>query len=156
MSPRIDHRQRAHAAFSSTRLALGLGAPGFPEWLPTVTPHWTWNWRHQVYLYQRLEAVTQGICKRLMIFMPPRHSKSETVTVRYTAYRLEQDPKLNIILGSYNQKLANRFSRKIKRIVASRVALASDRKAVEEWETGEGGGFERSGVGAGITGLARV
>ena len=49
-----------------------------------------------------------------MVFMPPRHGKSELVTVRYTAWRFNQDPTLNVIVGSYNQKLANRFSRKIK------------------------------------------
>ena len=153
MSSHFVQRQRVKAAINGTRLALGFAAPRFPEWLPAVTPEWIWNWKHQVYLYKRLEAVTAGACKRLMIFMPPRHSKSETVTVRYSAYRLERDPKLNIILGSYNQKLANRFSRKIKRIVASRVPLAPDRKAVEEWETREGGGLRSVGVGAGITGF---
>lgn len=49
--------------------------------------------------------------------MPPRHGKSEMVTVRYTAWRLMRDAGLNVILGSYNQRLADRFSRKIKRIV---------------------------------------
>ena len=88
-----------------------------------------------------------------MIFMPPRHGKSETVTVRYSAWRLEQDPTMNIILGSYNQKLANRFSRRIRRIVEERVPLSKDRKAVDEWETKEGGGVRAVGVGAGVTGF---
>lgn len=85
--------------------------------------------------------------------MPPRHTKTETVTVRYSAYRLEQDPTMNVILGSYNQHLANRFSRKIKRVVESRVELSKDRNAVEEWETEDGGGFRAVGVGGGITGF---
>jgi len=54
-----------------------------------------------------------------MIFLPPRHGKSELVTVRYTAWRMIEDAKVNIILGSYNQRLANRFSRKVQRIVNS-------------------------------------
>ncbi len=88
----------------------------FPRWLKRSFPEWKWNWKYQRYLYERLERVTGGKCRRLMIFMPPRHGKSETVTVRYTAWRLLQDPKLNVILGSYNQRLADHFSRKIKRI----------------------------------------
>jgi len=116
-------------------------------------PLWRWNWRHQRFLYEKLHRVTTGKCKRLMIFMPPRHAKSETVTVRYSAWRLEKDPKLNIILGSYNQKLANRFSRRIRRIVEERVTLSKDRKAVDEWETRDGGGVRAVGVGAGITGF---
>ena len=35
-----------------------------------------------------------------------------------TAFRLQQDPKLNVIIGSYNQQLANRFSRKIRRVLS--------------------------------------
>ncbi|MFN2501643.1 MAG: hypothetical protein ABR530_06490, partial [Pyrinomonadaceae bacterium] len=67
-----------------------------------------WTWKHQRYIYKRLKLVTSGQCKRLMIFLPPRHGKSELVTVRYTAWRMARDPKLNVILGSYNQRLANR------------------------------------------------
>jgi predicted phage terminase large subunit-like protein len=148
-----DHRQRAKAAINATRKKLGFNRLDFPEWLPSVTPTWTWDWPHQKYLYDALERVSNGTCKRLMIFMPPRHSKTETVTVRYGAYRLEQNPKLNIILGCYNQKLANRFSRKTLRIAKQRISLSTDRKAVEEWETSIGGGFRAVGVGGGITGF---
>jgi len=125
----------------------------FPDYLRQVTPKWTWDWPHQLYIYDALERVTKGETKRLMIFMPPRHTKTETVTVRYSTYRLENDPKMNIILGSYNQHLANRFSRKIKRIAETRIPLSKERNAVEEWETAEGGGFRAVGVGGGITGF---
>jgi predicted phage terminase large subunit-like protein len=90
----------------------------FLKWLKQVSPSMEWEWRHQVYIYKRLKRVSDGECKRLMIFLPPRHGKSELVTVRYTAFRLQQDPKLNVIIGSYNQQLANRFSRKIRRVLA--------------------------------------
>jgi predicted phage terminase large subunit-like protein len=132
---------------------MGFNALAFDEWLPSVTPQWTWNWPHQKHLYRALAGVTQGATKRLMIFMPPRHTKTETVTVRYAAFRLEHNPKLSIILGCYNQKLANRFSRKTLRIAKQRIALSTDRKAVEEWETAIGGGFRAVGVGGGITGF---
>lgn len=125
----------------------------FPEWLPIVTPYWTWDWPHQKFIYRALQRVTDGECKRLMIFMPPRHTKTETVTVRYSAYRLERNPKMNVILGSYNQHLANRFSRKVKRLAESRFPLSKERNAVEEWETAAGGGFRAVGVGGGITGF---
>jgi predicted phage terminase large subunit-like protein len=125
----------------------------FPEWLPIVTPNWTWNWKHQLMIYKALQRVTDGKCKRLMIFMPPRHTKTETVTVRYSTYRLEKDPSMNVILGCYNQHLANRFSRKVKRLAETRIPLSKDRNAVEEWETAKGGGFRAVGVGGGITGF---
>jgi predicted phage terminase large subunit-like protein len=148
-----DYRQRGLKAIDKLAKQSGLNQIAFPEWLPIITPNWTWTWKHQIYLYQKLQEVTDGTCKRLMIFMPPRHSKSETVTVRYSAFRLERKPEMNIILGSYSQDLANRFSRKIKRITRQRIKLSSDRNAVAEWETAIGGGLRAAGVGAGVTGF---
>lgn len=74
------------------------------------------------------------------------------VTVRYPIYRMEQDPTLKIIIGAYNQTLASKFSRKARRIAYGRLAINTERKAVEDWETMQGGGIRAVGVGAGITG----
>lgn len=144
----------------------------FAAWLRTVFTQMTWRWRYQTHLYKALARVTSGKSKRLMIFMPPRHGKSETVTVRYTAWRLLREPKLNVILGSYNQRLADRFSRKIQRVFhdpASRTVGRRDKgefpslpvletvskrsTAIAEWETGGGGAVRSVGVGAGIAGF---
>jgi hypothetical protein len=126
--------------------------PDFPEWLRRSAPSWTWDRPHQKILYYTLERVTSGECTRLMIFMPPRHSKSETVTVRYTAWRIEREPEMTVILGSYNQKLANRFSRKVRREIEGRVEMSKERRSAEEWETKAGGGLRAAGVGGGVTG----
>lgn len=87
-----------------------------------------------------------------MIFMPPRHCKSETVTVRLPAYVLENWPWFRVMIGAYNQILANKFSRKTRRIAETRFPLSPDRTAVEDWETAEGGGLRAVGVGSGVTG----
>ncbi|MGD9627810.1 MAG: phage terminase large subunit [Pyrinomonadaceae bacterium] len=148
------------------------GRRDLENWLKQTFPEWTWTWRYQRYLYEHLDRVTAGKCRRLMIFMPPRHGKSETVTVRYTAWRLLRDPKLNVILGSYNQRLADRFSRKIKRIASGSLAAgaegcepcepgalpgkeASFRRldSASEWETAGGGVVRSVGVGGGIAGF---
>ena len=92
-------------------------AKTFLDWLKKVSPGMTWDWKYQQYVYKQLERVTMGLCKRLMIFMPPRHGKSELVTQRYAAWRLKKDPKMRVVVASYNQKLANRFSRGIRRIL---------------------------------------
>jgi predicted phage terminase large subunit-like protein len=84
----------------------------------------SWDLPHQEYLYSHLQRVTDGTTKRLMVFMPPRHGKSETVTVRYTAWRMSRDPSTNVILGSYNQRLADRFSRKVRRVLADDAAVS--------------------------------
>lgn len=126
--------------------------PTFPNWLNKVTPTYHWEWPHQQYLYKYLDRVTSGDIKRLMIFIPPRHTKSETVTVRYPVWRLERTPNMRIIIGAYNQTLANKFSRKARRIAAEQIPMSISRAAVEEWETKLGGGLRAIGVGGGITG----
>ena len=124
----------------------------FDVWLDQVTPTWEWRWRHLVYIRTYLDRVTRGDLKRLMLFVPPRHGKSEQTTIRYPTWRLERDPTLRVIVGAYNQILANKFSRKARRIAVQRLDLSAERVAVEDWETAQGGGFRVVGVGGGITG----
>ncbi|MEO7673321.1 MAG: phage terminase large subunit [Pyrinomonadaceae bacterium] len=145
-----------HGILSARHLAALRSHPFadmFPKWLRKTMPQWQWNRRHQKHLYRKLRLLTERKCRRLMIFLPPRHGKSELVTVRYAAWRLETDPTLNVIIGSYNQKLANRFSRKIRRIAENRISISRSRRAADEWETTAGGGVRAVGVGAGITGF---
>lgn len=130
-----------------------LEANTFQSWLPVVSPSLTWDWKHQLYLYAQLDRVTSGEVNRLQIAMPPRHTKSETVTVRYAAWRLEQNPSLRIVIAAYTQRLANKFSRKIRRILRGRIEFSTECNAVEEWETAAGGGIRAVGVGGGITGF---
>jgi predicted phage terminase large subunit-like protein len=87
-----------------------------------------------------------------MIFCPPQHGKSTMTTVRYPVWRLEREPDLRVIVGAYNQTLANRFSRQARKLALERFALDGKRAAVEEWQTAAGGVFRAVGVGSGITG----
>jgi len=96
--------------------------PDFQTWLKTLPGVWSWDLEHQVQIYEQLKRLTDGDCRRLMIFMPPRHGKSELVTVRYSAWRLQRDPSMRIIVGSYNQNLADNFSRKIRTVLCEHEA----------------------------------
>src|SRR5215204_3380925 len=129
------------------------GRTTFDDWLRADPSGLEWTARHHAFIWDHLQRVTDGICKRLMIFVPPRHGKSELVTVRYTAWRLVRDQRMNVVIGCYNQKLANRFSRKIKQITTGRVVRSHKRHAAEEWETAAGGSVKAVGVGSGITGF---
>lgn len=97
--------------------------------------------------------MARGEIDRLILTVPPRHGKSELATVRFPAWLLEQEPEQRVIIGAYNQTLANKFSRKCRNIARQRVALNTDRTAVDDWETEAGGGLRAVGVGAGITGM---
>lgn len=130
----------------------GAAVPGFADWLREVSPSWHWGWKHLAHVRRRLEAVTVGEARRLMIFMPPRHGKSEQVTVRYPVWRLERDPATRVIIAAYAQSLAERFSRRARRIADERIALSRERATAGDWETTVGGGVRAVGVGGGITG----
>lgn len=139
---------------TAAQAELELRRRDYPRWLTGNAPSgYTYTWKYQQYIYSRLERVTGGESKRLMVFIPPRHTKSETVTIRYAAWRIINNPKTRVIIACYSQYLANKFSRAIRRIVrASGVELSSERRAVNEWETTHGGGLRAAGVGAGVTG----
>ena len=132
------------------------GLVDLPTWLEAAQPKWQWRVRFQTAVYHQLDRITRGCGTRLMIFMPPRHGKSELVTIRYSAWRLTRDPGLRIVIGSYNQRLANKFSRSIKRACTSAPVgdpfadePALGLNAMEEWETLQGGGVKAVGAGAG-------
>ncbi len=125
----------------------------FDAWLPTVSPTYHWRWLHLQHIRAQVARVTRGEIDRLILTVPPRHGKSEMVTVRYPAWVLEQDPSQRVIVGAYNQTLANKFSRKTRNIARQRLTLNDERTAVDDWETGAGGGLRAVGVGAGITGM---
>lgn len=87
-----------------------------------------------------------------MIFCPPRHGKSEQATVRYPVWRLEQNPATRVVLAAYNQRFAEKLSRKARRIAKERLPISRDRNTAAQWETDEGGGLRACGVGSPPTG----
>jgi hypothetical protein len=122
-------------------------------WLAEVTPQFTWDWPHLVYIQRQLERVTRGEIRKLMLFLPPRHGKSEIATIRYPIYRMECDPSIRVMLGCYNQDLANLFSRQARRIAIARGLLGGGIKAQDEWDIIGGGSFRAASIGGGgVTG----
>ena len=119
-----------------------------------ATSHHSWNidYPYIAYLREALQSVTDGECRRLAIFMPPRHGKSETATVRYPVFRVERRPETRCVIAAHTQALATKFGRKALRIAQSRMTLAADRCAAPEWETVQGGGVRAVGVGGAIAG----
>lgn len=126
--------------------------PALGAWLSAVTPAFHWNVPHLVHIQTQLERVTRGEIDRLMLFLPPRHGKSQLATVRYPVWRMECDPSLTVIVGAYNKLLATSFSRQARRIARERLALDDERTAADEWQTVAGGIYRAVGVGTGVTG----
>lgn len=151
METLLQARIRIQAAKGAKDLRYG-------EWLQVATPMFIWTWAYQVYIQRHVQMVIDGIIDRLQISVPPRHGKSEKVTVRLPVYMLERDPTFRTIVGAYSQALAKKFSRKTRRLAIERgVPVARDSKAVDDWETDTGapvpGGVRAAGVGVGVTGM---
>lgn len=127
-----------------------------------INPDYDPGWVHAD-ICQRLEkfaeAIEQKKSPRLMIFMPPRHGKSEIGSKTFPGWYLGRNPKHEVIACSYSGDLAKDFSRKVRdmmelekfqSVFATR--LSKDSKSVERWNTSLGGGFVAAGVQGPITG----
>jgi predicted phage terminase large subunit-like protein len=115
---------------------------------------------HHEQIAAKLEAVERGEIDRLMIFMPPRHGKSELASKRFPAWCLGRQPSRQIIAASYNSDLASDFGRNVRNIVAEpefgqvfpSVSLAADSQAANRMNTNHGGAYVAAGVGTAVTG----
>jgi predicted phage terminase large subunit-like protein len=128
------------------------GLPGLTEWLGEASPELRWDFPHLALIQEALERITRGELRRLMLFLPPRHGKSELVTIRYPVYRLEREPKLRVIVAAHSADLAQTFSRLGRSLARERLFMSDERSAVEEWQTKAGGGLRPVGVQTGVTG----
>jgi predicted phage terminase large subunit-like protein len=114
---------------------------------------------HHRQIAEKFEQIATGEIKRLIVNMPPRHTKSEFASYLFPAWMIGRNPKLKIIQTSHNTELATRFGRKMKNLVDDTlfqqvfdVSIATDSKASGRWETNHGGEYYAAGVGGAITG----
>ena len=97
---------------------------------------------------------------RIIINMPPRHTKSEFASYLLPAWLIGKNPTLKIIQTTHTAELAVRFGRKVRNLMEMSeykeifpdVDLKADSKAAGRWETAQGGEYYAAGVGGAITG----
>lgn len=154
---KLKPEQKAQAVeIAKEAFARGLierAVPPFREWLPNISPDFMWHFPHIQLICDELDILEASENGRLILSMPPRHTKSELVTIRYSAYNLLRNPKNRVIIGCYNKDLACKFSgetRKISREAG--VEISRETNAMDEWATLAGGGLTAVGVGSGVTG----
>ena len=118
------------------------------------------NGRHHKVMAQKFQDIADGKLKRLIINMPPRHTKSEFASYMLPAWFLGKFPEKKIIQCSNTAELAVGFGRKVRNLVGSEayaeifpdVGLKSDSKAAGRWDTNKGGNYFAIGVGGTVTG----
>jgi predicted phage terminase large subunit-like protein len=116
--------------------------------------------RHHSKMASAFERVLKGETKRLIINMPPRHTKSEFASYLLPAWFLGRHPNKKIIQTSHTAELAVGFGRKVRNLVDSEeyqkvfpgVGLRADSKAAGRWSTTKNGEYFAIGVGGAVTG----
>jgi hypothetical protein len=116
--------------------------------------------RHHAKMAEAFERVARGECKRLIINMPPRHTKSEFASYLLPAWFLGKYPHKKIIQTSHTAELAVGFGRKVRNLVDQDIYheifpnlhLSADSKAAGRWNTSKGGDYFAIGVGGAVTG----
>lgn len=94
-------------------------AASFVRYLAYINPKYQMEWFHGV-IAKHCERLFNGEIKRLMIFVPPQHGKSEIISRNFPAWALGRNPDLKIVGCSYSADLASQFSRSIQRIIDSK------------------------------------
>lgn len=140
------------------------------DFVQYVKPNYEANWHH-VLLCSYLDKFVRGEIKRMMVFMPPQHGKSELVSRNLPAFILGKNPKTKIVLASYSSDLSSSFNRDCQRIIDSpeykqvfsnttlnqtnivTVAKGNWLRNSEVFEVvGHGGFLKTTGVGGSLTG----
>ena len=114
---------------------------------------------HHRHIAEKFNKLATGEINRLIVNMPPRHTKSEFASYLLPAWMVGRNPKLKIIQATHTGELAIRFGRKAKHLIDSeeyakifKTTLQEDSKAAGRWETAQGGEYFAAGVGGAITG----
>lgn len=131
----------------------------FLEFVNHVWPSFIAGSHHKIFA-EKLERVARGELKRLIVNMPPRHTKSEFASYLFPAWVMGRSPHTKIIQATHTAELAVGFGRKVKNLLDSEIyrdvfpdmELARDAKASGRWSTNEGGEYYAVGVGGALAG----
>ncbi len=141
----LDRREKSRAGF------LDFARYAWPEAIFSA---------HHQKMANAFDRIVAGTLKRLIINMPPRHTKSEFSSYLLPAYAMGRKPDLKIIQATHTGELAVRFGRKVRNLMDTQsykdlfdgVELQADSKAAGRWETNKGGEYFAVGVGGAMTG----
>lgn len=152
---------------NSKEIRAAIARRSFEDFVLYTMPTYQVNWHHRL-LMEYLQLFAEGKIKKLLVFMPPQHGKSELTSRRLPAYILGINPNTKIVGCSYSGTLASSFNRDVKRIISdSSYAEIFPNTSLNKKKTEQGGylnnadifevighrGFYKSvGVGGSLTG----
>ena len=136
-----------------------LSQDKYMDFVKRIWPSFIEGRHHKIYA-DKLQQVADGKIKRLIVNMPPRHTKSEFASYLFPSWLMGKRPDLKIIQATHTAELAVGFGRKVKNLIDSDdfrdifpdVKLAADAKASGRWSTNKGGEYYAVGVGGALAG----
>jgi predicted phage terminase large subunit-like protein len=136
-----------------------LAQTNFLKFVKQVWPEFV-EGSHHIKIAEKFQDLAEGKIKRLIVNMPPRHTKSEFASFLFPAWMMGRDPRLKIIQTTHTAELSYRFGRKVRNLMEENafqdifddIKLSQDSKAAGRWETNKGGEYFAAGVGGAITG----
>jgi len=141
-----------------THVTRDRAQAGFLDFVHEVWPGFIHGKHHEI-MADAFERVASGKLKRLIINMPPRHTKSEFASWLLPAWYLGKFPDRKVIQASHTAPLAVGFGRRVKNLVDSEdyqkifdTRLAADAKAAGKWSTTQNGEYFAIGVGGNVAG----
>ena len=116
--------------------------------------------KHHRILADMLMDIEQGEKDRICVNIPPRHGKSQLVSIMFPAWYLGRNPNKKVMMVSHTTDLAVDFGRKVRNMIATddyraifpTVSLAIDSKSAGRWNTSVGGEYYACGIGSSIAG----
>ena len=116
--------------------------------------------KHHRILADMLMAIERGEKDRVCVNIPPRHGKSQLVSIFYPAWFLGRNPNKKVMMVSHTTDLAVDFGRKVRNLIATNmyksvfptVSLAQDSKSAGRWNTHVGGEYYACGIGSALAG----
>lgn len=132
---------------------------GFLDYVKYVWPDFILGAHHKI-MAEAFDEILEGKNDRLIICMPPRHTKSEFASIYLPSYFLGKFPNKKVIQASHTAELAVGFGRKVRALVGREdyqkvfpnVRLSADSKAAGRWSTNRGGEYFAIGVGGAVAG----
>ena len=126
---------------------------------PTLVSDWKMG-KHIELISNKLKQLESGEIKRLMVFLPPRSSKSVLCSKLFPAWYIGRNPQHEILTVSHSDQLSSDFGRSVRDIVNSEefqnifkgVSLRTDVRAAGKWKTNQGGTYYAAGVRSQIAG----
>tara|TARA_R110000751_G_scaffold58866_2_gene123964 strand:- start:573 stop:2129 length:1557 start_codon:yes stop_codon:yes gene_type:complete len=116
--------------------------------------------KHHRILGNMLMSIERGDKDRVCVNIPPRHGKSQLVSIFFPAWYLGRNPNKKVMMVSHTTDLAVDFGRKVRNLIATpgykaifpTVKLAVDSKSAGRWNTSVGGEYYACGVGSALAG----